>query len=123
MPTASLRHFREYSVESNKEILLVFLISRKSTNVVDHVEVFRLNFDKLAWVKMESLQNKALFVGDNCCMSITTSKMGCESNCIYFTHNDVDRWWVYDMEKGSILPTCSSSYLSQKNCVKTSCVA
>ena len=67
IPSASTRHFREYLVESNGEILLIFLISKKSINVVDDVEVFGLNFIRLSWIKTESLGDQTLFVGENFC--------------------------------------------------------
>ena len=55
IPSVPSRHFREHLVESDGEILLVFLISRNSIHVVDDVEVFNLDLEKLSWIKMESL--------------------------------------------------------------------
>ncbi|KAJ0010999.1 hypothetical protein Pint_33485 [Pistacia integerrima] len=43
LPSVSSRHFRECILESNGEILLVFLISCNSINIVDDVEVFQLD--------------------------------------------------------------------------------
>ncbi|KAB1206696.1 hypothetical protein CJ030_MR7G013552 [Morella rubra] len=40
VPTVSSKHFREYLLESDEEISLTFLVSKKSVNVVDDVEVF-----------------------------------------------------------------------------------
>ncbi|CAK9150951.1 unnamed protein product [Ilex paraguariensis] len=102
VPSVFSKHFREYLVESDGEILLVFLISTKSMNLVDDVEVFRLEFSRLAWVKMESLGDRTLFAGANCFISVSASKVGCRRNCIYFTHKSADGWWVYEMESGSI---------------------
>ena len=65
--SVSTRHFREYLVESNG-ILLIFLTSKKSINVVDDVEVFGLDFVRLSRIKTESLGDQTLFVGDNCCV-------------------------------------------------------
>ena len=104
IPSVSSRHFREYLVESNGEILLIFLISKKSINVVDDVEVFGLNFVRLSWIKTESLGDQTLFVGENCCVRVSASKVGCKSNRLYFhfTHNANDAWWLYDLESGGI---------------------
>ncbi|KAG5548370.1 hypothetical protein RHGRI_013912 [Rhododendron griersonianum] len=56
VPSVPSMHFKEYLVESNGEILLVFLImSRKSIRSVDNVEVYRLRFDTISWVKMERI--------------------------------------------------------------------
>ncbi|CAB4272588.1 unnamed protein product [Prunus armeniaca] len=54
VPSIYSRHFREYLVETVGETLLVFLISNKrSTDVVDSVEVFRLHLGKLSWRALE----------------------------------------------------------------------
>ncbi|KAG8368579.1 hypothetical protein BUALT_Bualt15G0060200 [Buddleja alternifolia] len=98
------KQFREYLVESNGEILLVFLISRRSIGLVEDVEVFRLDIGKLLWVKMERLGDRTLFFEDECCMWVTASKVGCRRNCIYFTHYRVDEWFLYEMETAQIFP-------------------
>ncbi|XVE49440.1 hypothetical protein DITRI_Ditri01bG0082600 [Diplodiscus trichospermus] len=109
VPSSLPKYFREYLVESEGNILLVFLISRKSIKVVDDVEVFQLNTERLSWVKMTSLGEKSLFFGTNCCMSVRGSRVGCRSNCVYFTYYTADGWWVFDMEKGWISPGWSDN--------------
>ncbi|KAL0352095.1 UNVERIFIED_CONTAM: hypothetical protein Scaly_1598200 [Sesamum calycinum] len=105
VPSKMSRQFREYLVESGGEILLVFLLSRKSIDHVEDVEVFRLDIPKLSWVKVENLGDRTLFLEDECCMGVTASKVGCKKNCIYFSHRRVyDQWWVFDVESGSISP-------------------
>ncbi|XVF44887.1 hypothetical protein PTKIN_Ptkin02bG0159400 [Pterospermum kingtungense] len=65
VPSLLAKHFREYLLESEGNILLVFLISRKSIKkLVDDVEVYQLNTEKLSWVKMTSLGNRNLVLGD-----------------------------------------------------------
>ncbi|KAI8554741.1 hypothetical protein RHMOL_Rhmol05G0121500 [Rhododendron molle] len=49
VPSVHAMHFKEYLIESNGEILLVFLVSRKSIHRVENVEVYRLRFDRLSW--------------------------------------------------------------------------
>ncbi|XWS68204.1 hypothetical protein CRYUN_Cryun04dG0071100 [Craigia yunnanensis] len=104
VPSLLPKHFREYLLESEGNILLVFLISRKSIKLVDDVEVFQLNAEKLSWVKMTRLGNRTLFMGTDCCMSVPASRVGCRSNCVYFTYHTADGWWVFDMEKGCVTP-------------------
>ncbi|KAF7143124.1 hypothetical protein RHSIM_Rhsim05G0099500 [Rhododendron simsii] len=59
VPSVPSMRFKEYLVESNGEILLVFLIvSRKSIRSVDNVEVYRLQFNTLSWVKMEGIGDR-----------------------------------------------------------------
>ncbi|PKI33216.1 hypothetical protein CRG98_046385 [Punica granatum] len=64
-------------------VLLVLLISQRSrVGSEDDVEVFRLDEDdKLSWVKMKSFGERALFVVDDCCISVLASDMGCKRNC------------------------------------------
>ncbi|KAI3448219.1 hypothetical protein Pfo_004884 [Paulownia fortunei] len=104
VPSKVSRQFREYLVESDGEILLVFLVSRKSIDLVEDVEVFRLDIAKLVWVKVERLGDRTLFLEDECCMGVTASKVGCKKNCIYFNHHRVDKWRIFDMESGHISP-------------------
>lgn len=105
IPSAPSRHFREHLVESDGEILLVFLISRKWINVVDDVEVFSLDPGNLSWIKMENLGNRTLFVGADFCMPVHGSRVGYRSNCLFFTQLNDEGWWVYEMGTGTILPS------------------
>ncbi|KAL9333727.1 hypothetical protein Peur_073866 [Populus x canadensis] len=106
IPSDSSLHFRELMVESGEEVLLVFLISKASSNIVDSVEVYQLDVDKLTWNKMESLGDRTLFLGSNCCMSVSASKVGCKRNFVYYTHRSGDYgWWVYDLDKATISPS------------------
>jgi len=103
VPSVSSNHFREYLVESEGEILLVFILSRKSrVHGVDGVEVYQLNTGRLSWFKVESVGERAVFVGSNCSVSVLASEVGCRRNCIYFRHPVADEWTVYDMESGSV---------------------
>ncbi|KAJ6716407.1 hypothetical protein OIU74_009020 [Salix koriyanagi] len=105
IPSVSSSHFREFMVESGEEVLLVFLICKTSSSIVDAVEVYRLETDKLRWIEMDSLGDRALFSGSNCCMSVSASKAGCKRNCVYFTHRSGDYcWWVYELDKATISP-------------------
>ncbi|KAM3377405.1 hypothetical protein P3S68_009818 [Capsicum galapagoense] len=69
VPSVFSKHFKEYLLESNGEILLIFLISEQSTRKVDKVEVFKLRMDDhISWLKLDNLGNRTLFAGTNCCM-------------------------------------------------------
>jgi len=104
VPSVSSNHFREYLLESEGEILVIFLLSRKrSVHGVDGVEVYQLNMARLSWFKVESVGERAVFVGSNCSVSVLASEVGCRRNCIYFRHPVADEWTVYDMESGSVL--------------------
>ncbi|EXC57185.1 hypothetical protein L484_000735 [Morus notabilis] len=52
--------------------------------------VFRLDFDRAKWIKIKSLGDVSLFLGDNSSISVLASNfIGCEPDSIYFTH-DID---------------------------------
>lgn len=109
VPYRNASKYREYLFEFDGEIMLVFLTSRKTIDVVDEVEVFRLDIQKLLWVGIQSLGDGALFLEDECCMGINAGKVGCRKNCIYFTHSRVTIWFVYDMELGQISTASGTS--------------
>ncbi|KAI3460172.1 hypothetical protein Pfo_016835 [Paulownia fortunei] len=107
VPSVSARYFKEYLLESNGEILLIFLIYRKTAGVVDRVEVFWLHIPKLSWIKLESLQEKALFLENECCTWVDSSQVGCRGNCVYFSQSALSAangWCTYDMESRCISP-------------------
>ncbi|KAL0361004.1 UNVERIFIED_CONTAM: hypothetical protein Sradi_3784900 [Sesamum radiatum] len=116
VPSKLSRQFREYLVESCGEILLVFLISRKSIDHVEDVEVFRLDIPNLSWVKVENLGDRTLFLEDECCMGLTASKVGCTKNCIYFSHHRIyGQWWIFNMESQSISPAFETNAKIQES--------
>lgn len=111
VPSSSSRRLVEYLIESDGEILLAFLISRTKKSDFDDVEVYRLDFGReLYWVKMESIGEKALFLGTDCCVYVNAEQFGCRANCVYFTHKSIkDRCWKeFDLKAGCIV---NSSYV------------
>lgn len=82
VPSIISRQFKEILDDSEGEILLIFLISKRSIKKVDDVEIYRLDIPKVVWVKMESLGYRTLFVEEEYCMWINASKLGCRRNCM-----------------------------------------
>lgn len=109
VPSIISRQFKGILVESEGEILSIFLISKRSIKKVDDVEIYRLDIPKLLWVKMESLGHRTLFVEEECCMWINANKLGCRSNCVYFTQQIGENWWLFDMQEQAISPVPQSS--------------
>lgn len=53
-------------------------------------KIFEFNFDECEWIEKNSLGDVALFLGDNCSISVPISiSSEFQSNCIYFNH-DID---------------------------------
>ncbi|KAF8032064.1 hypothetical protein BT93_D1084 [Corymbia citriodora subsp. variegata] len=113
VPNASWRSFRECLLEIEGEVLMVFLVCRRTVKVVDDVEVLRLNVDNYSWSKASNFRDRAFFMGANCCFHVLVSEEGwCRRNCIYFMQNaEEDVWWVFDMEK-----SCISRCWHEENC-------
>ncbi|XP_060217245.1 uncharacterized protein LOC132644661 [Lycium barbarum] len=109
VPSVFSKHFTEYLLESNGEMLLIFLISEQSTRKVDKVEMFKLQIDDLSWLKLDNLGNRTLFAGTNCCMSVTASKLGCRSNCVYFNELATNTWQYNEMESATVF-SCLDDY-------------
>ncbi|CAN1189112.1 hypothetical protein LINPERHAP2_LOCUS39711 [Linum perenne] len=108
--------FRECLVESEGGILLVFLVWRKTGKIVEEVQVYRLDMEKLVWVRVKSLDGAAVFVGCDCCVSVPGKKLlECRGNCVYFVSGDADDddgsccWWVYEVESG-VISSCGRDY-------------
>ncbi|VVA30049.1 PREDICTED: F-box [Prunus dulcis] len=60
-------------------------------------EIFELNFDKHELIEKETLDDAALFLGDNSSMFVLASKLpGCQPNCIYFTSDYQRSSWVLE---------------------------
>ncbi|KAL8058394.1 hypothetical protein ABFX02_03G015400 [Erythranthe guttata] len=101
VPSASSRFFREYLVRLNGELLLVFLINQKTIRVVDRVELFRLDFPGLKWIKVERIQGTTLFL-DQYNLQVHSGETSSRRNCVYFTNDSDKKWWIYEMETGLI---------------------
>ncbi|EEF52805.1 ubiquitin-protein ligase, putative [Ricinus communis] len=54
-------------------------------------EVFRLDWNGPQWLRMSTLGDKALFIGENSSLSLSaTDFSGCMGNCIYYTDDYLD---------------------------------
>lgn len=64
---------------------------------LEHVEVFRFDFESVAWVPMERLDGRTLSVGFNCSFTV-----GTKNDYVWFVDNSSDGWRVYGMEKKKV---------------------
>ncbi|XP_031257985.1 uncharacterized protein LOC116116023 [Pistacia vera] len=110
--------YRSRLVASDDQLLIVY-----------NFEVYRIDFSKMEWVKVNNLGEKALFIGygDKCCKLINPTVWGGRSNCIYIL-DDEKICEVYSLNGGflGILPlmgkkfcpgTCSWYFISQSNSI------
>ncbi|KAJ7961488.1 F-box protein [Quillaja saponaria] len=106
---------RAYLVESSGKLLAVLRIGVEAmfeSGVIRTYEgteiyaygttqflVFELNISNRSWTRLESLENRALFVGHNSSISVNAwSICGCKANSIYFTDDTED---FYVIENGA----------------------
>ncbi|MCD7463308.1 hypothetical protein HAX54_050318 [Datura stramonium] len=88
-------------------------------------KVYKLDEDMQRWVEVNGLEDRILFVGDNCTFSALVSELnsGCKGNCILFTdqffcitEGDGGLWknhgiGVFSLENGCIGPiSCYQGY-------------
>ncbi|WCJ18183.1 hypothetical protein M5689_000557 [Euphorbia peplus] len=97
-------HYRECMIESGRNVLIVFLISRNRVNKLYYVEVYQLNTDDYTWVNKENFGDMTVFCIVNCCMEVSAKRVGCRRNCIYCSISSGNGCWIYDMETATILP-------------------
>ncbi|KAL6280318.1 hypothetical protein ACE6H2_017199 [Prunus campanulata] len=93
---------KTYIVDSNEKGLLIVKRYKEwkgiwpdGKAVTFKFEIFELNFDKHELIEKETLDDAALFLGDNSSMFVLASKLlGCQPNCIYFTSDYQCSSWV-----------------------------
>ncbi|KAK4404758.1 hypothetical protein Sango_0844400 [Sesamum angolense] len=85
-------------VESSGDLWMVYQnhtsIRRRSS--VESIEfyVYTFDFSKKRWIRLSSLGDHAIFVGDNCSMSIRApERFNCKSNSIYFIGKRMEERW------------------------------
>ncbi|PIA49898.1 hypothetical protein AQUCO_01300555v1 [Aquilegia coerulea] len=107
---------RKFLVNSLGNLLLVRRLMKRSEGeyCTTGFEVFKLDEFTRNWVQVESLGDQTLFLGDNTSISISSSHYyGCKRNCIYFTDDYFEGYWVdklsgpsdigvFNLEDGSI---------------------
>ncbi|CAD5189038.1 unnamed protein product [Musa acuminata subsp. malaccensis] len=88
-------------VECCGNILLV-IVTKLSHGSLS-IYLYRLDMENKAWIKMESLGDRALFVDYrffNPAISVSASEVGCHANCVYI--NGVYDVMIYDMDNHMI---------------------
>ncbi|KAK2999421.1 hypothetical protein RJ639_006646 [Escallonia herrerae] len=107
---------REYNylVESCGEVFCVsmlFEVFDIAAWKVEDIQVYRMDFSKGEWVRVDSLgEDRAFFVnGFGNTASCSASESGVEGNSIYFIDRDYRSLGVFNVEESSVhvsLPTC-----------------
>ncbi|KAJ0084799.1 hypothetical protein Patl1_29790 [Pistacia atlantica] len=83
---------------ASKEQLFVVNLTATEFNV------YRIDFSRSEWVKVEKLGDEALFIDNMSCRLSNTSKWGGRSNCVYYLSFNSGTCSVYSLN-GEILET------------------
>ncbi|KAF9625931.1 hypothetical protein IFM89_027799, partial [Coptis chinensis] len=90
---------------SGEEIYYVVIhhLGTNNLKAIGHVEIFKMDFVKEVWVKVESLGGRNFILSDKGCMSFSATKSGTEGNIIYFTlYEDNGCLYAFGVEDGSL---------------------
>ncbi|KAF9621099.1 hypothetical protein IFM89_016533 [Coptis chinensis] len=88
------RHYSEahrfwsYMVESYGEIYYVFLHHIGEHDPLKYVEIFKMDFTKMAWVTVESLGETVFFLSKYGNMSLSVANSGIKGNTIHFAEKN-----------------------------------
>ncbi|XP_064940298.1 uncharacterized protein LOC135593906 isoform X2 [Musa acuminata AAA Group] len=103
-----------YLIKCNSEVLVVFAAREDKNGPINDFSVFQLEQDtsllnmknriyqrllpQVSFVKVESLRDHAIFLGNIQSLCFPVENTGCRENCIYFTQpGDETAWHVFDM--------------------------
>lgn len=117
-----------YLLKHGTEILVVFASREDKHGPINDFSVFQLQQEislvnmqnriyqmllpQVSFVKVESLRNHAIFLGNVQSICFPVENTGCRENCIYFTQpGDEIAWHVFDMGNKSI---CDGPILGSK---------
>ncbi|XP_020224677.1 uncharacterized protein LOC109806624 isoform X2 [Cajanus cajan] len=80
-------------VASNNQLLMVDFVPNR------HLNIHKIDFNSMGWVKQDKLGDQALFFGGNWGPSITKpGKWGGQSNCVYYLEASSSMCYIYSME-------------------------
>ncbi|XP_058079532.1 uncharacterized protein LOC131227747 [Magnolia sinica] len=93
---------RDYMVESCGDIFLARLFHLIIVPRVSIVEVYKMDFDRMVWVKVDTLGDRVLFLGSDYSTSCSASDSGIKRDCIYFTKPKDKSLYVFHLDRGTI---------------------
>lgn len=95
---------RLYLLESSGELFSLFFYPPMTCpKRIAEIEVYKLDIQRRAWVKVYTLGDRAFFVNSTKCFGASVSaKEAClEENCIYFSRTGDKGLYVHSMERGT----------------------
>ncbi|KAH6779609.1 hypothetical protein C2S52_010846 [Perilla frutescens var. hirtella] len=106
-----------FLVESCGDLWIVYQYhcnSHRRYHSIESIEflIYSFDFSKKQWIRLSSLGNRAVFVGDHCSVATCASDfLNCKGDCVYFVGARTEQRWpysdvhvdlgVYSMVKGS----------------------
>ncbi|XP_042383173.1 uncharacterized protein LOC121975532 [Zingiber officinale] len=81
----------------------VFQLKQEASMVNMKNRIYQMLLPQVSFVKVESLRNYAIFLGNVQSICFPVKNTGCKENCIYFTQPfDEIAWHIFDLENKSI---------------------
>lgn len=104
-----------YLVESCDEVFVVhFSMLGVSSRKIRDIDIFKLDLSTLEWVKVESIGDRTFFINKTTgCISCSATKSGTLGNSIYFTLDDDESMYVFDVEEKCIYTHYPCPYLGR----------
>ncbi|XP_057970263.1 uncharacterized protein LOC131159399 isoform X1 [Malania oleifera] len=97
-----------FLLESCGEILVAQqLYGVRNDNEANTIKVHRLDFSRMIWVEVKSLDDRILFLGRNCSVSCLATETETQGNHIFFTELEEKSLYSFNIEEASI-----SAYMS-----------
>ncbi|XP_057956343.1 uncharacterized protein LOC131149686 [Malania oleifera] len=101
----------DFLLESGGEILVAQqLYGERNVNEANTIKVHRLDFSRMTWVEVKSLDDRILFLGRNCSVSCPATETETQGNHIFFTEPEEKSLYSYNIEEASI-----SAYMSWRD--------
>ncbi|KAL5719106.1 hypothetical protein ACHQM5_011930 [Ranunculus cassubicifolius] len=96
-----------YFLESRGEIFQVYELRLGKSLTVWQFAVFKLDFSKMAWARVESLGDRIFLLGDASYSGsvLSAAEYGAKGNCIYSFSTQRTELYCFDMEDGTITST------------------
>ncbi|KAL5718601.1 hypothetical protein ACHQM5_011485 [Ranunculus cassubicifolius] len=98
--------YTSYFLESCGEFFLACMLCLGFSDIVRSFRVFKLDWSKMIWEKVESLGNRVFLLGRHSdSVSLAPSEFGAKGNCIYFFARRSPEFYVFDMDNGTVTVT------------------
>ncbi|KAF8376665.1 hypothetical protein HHK36_031667 [Tetracentron sinense] len=97
-------HLSRHMLESCGELFLVRIFYLLTSDVyeVGSIQVFRMDFSRMVWVKVDNLEDRVFFLCRKSPFSCSATELGLKRGSIYFNTGDGKLVYVFNVEDDSL---------------------